>query len=643
MATLQGDPYGSWKSPITSTLIASALAQLGEIVLEGTDVYWSESRPIEAGRNVVVRYTRDECLYDMTPAPFDARTLAHEYGGGAYTVSDGTIYFSNFADQRLYRQAPGSTPEPITPSAPLRYADGIVDRSRRRLICVCEDHSSEGETVNTLISVALDSDNAGGTMLVTGNDFYSSPRLSPNGTHLAWLTWNHPNMPWDGTELWVAEFRADGSLFNAQCIAGGTHESIFQPEWSPNGILHFISDRTGWWNLYRWRTRQIEALHLMEAEFGVPQWYFGLSTYGFTSANEIICWYTFEGFEHLARLDTITGVFTPIELPYTSIKAMKVTATQVVFAAASPTEPWSIVRLDLTTGKANVLLCSSNKIVDSGYLSKPELIEFPTEYGVTAYGFFYRPCNRDFVAPKDELPPLIIKSHGGPTLTTSSAFNLTIQFWTSRGFAILDVNYSGSTGYGRAYRQRLNNQWGVVDVNDCVNGALYLSKRDLVDSNRMVIMGVSAGGYTTLCALTFRNVFKAGASYYGVSDLEAIMRDTHKFESHYFYQLIGPYPDQQIAYYERSPIHFTECISCPVIFFQGLEDRVVPPNQAEKMVAALREKGLPVAFITYKDEGHGFRSAESIQSSCEAELYFYSQVLGFPLADPVAHIMIENG
>jgi len=635
-------PYGSWTSPITSQLITVGAVGLSEIVLDGPDIYWIESRPTESGRSVIVRRTPDGRIEDMTPAPFNARTRVHEYGGGAYTVADGTIYFSDFGGQRLYRQVPGGAPRPITPDASLRYADAVVDRARGRLICVREDHRGEGEAVNTLVGVTLAGDDAGGTVLVSGHDFYSSPQLSPDGARLAWLTWNHPNMPWDGTELWVAPVGVDGALGATERVAGGADESVFKPRWSPDGELYVVSDRTGWWNLYRRRDGHDEALQPMEAEFGLPQWVFGLSTYGFSSDGGLLCWYTSDGVDHLARLDAATGAFTPLDLPYTDIGSVRVAETYAAVLGASPTEPTAVVRLDLTTGNTETLRRASSIEVDPGYLSTPRPISFPTENGLTAHGIFYAPHNRDFVAPEDERPPLIVESHGGPTSATSSGFRLGVQFWTSRGFAVLDVNYGGSTGYGRAYRQRLNGQWGIVDTDDCVNGARYLAEQGLVDRARMAITGGSAGGYTTLCALTFRDTFRAGASHFGVSDVEALMRDTHKFESRYGDHLIGPYPEAQAVYYERSPIHFADRISCPVIFFQGQEDRVVPPSQAEEMVAALRERGLPVAYIAYEGEGHGFRRAENIKRSLDAELYFYGRVFGFQPADDIEPVHIEN-
>ncbi len=425
-------------------------------------------------------------------------------------------------------------------------------------------------------------------------------------------------------------------------MAGGSAESIFQPEWSPDGILHFVSDRTGWWNLYRWRDGQVEPLCEMEAEFGVPQWIFGLSTYAFESTNRIICTYTQQGIWHLASLNTKTLKLEPIEIPYSEIWNLRAAPGRVVFTAGSPTEPVSTVQLDLTTRQIEVLHQPSDLVIDPGYLSIPQPINFPTEGGLTAYGFYYAPKNCDHIAPSGDCPPLLVICHGGPTSATWITLRLDVQYWTSRGIAVLDVNYGGSTGYGRAYRQRLNGQWGVVDLNDCVNGVRYLVERGEVDANRLAIRGGSAGGYTTLCALTFRDIFKAGASYFGLSDLEIFVKDTHKFESRYLESLIGPYPERRNLYQERSPINFTDHLSCPVIFFQGLEDKVVPPNQAELVVTALRAKGLPVAYIPFEGEQHGFLRAENIKRSLEAELYFYSKIFGFELADPIEPVLIEN-
>ncbi len=635
-------PYGSWRSPITARLIASAAVGLSSVALDSEDVYWVESRPAEGGRNVIVRRRTNGGMEDVIPPPFNARTRVHEYGGGAFTVADSAVVFANDADQRLYRIPPGGTPQPLGLTIELRYADLIVDRRRGRLLAVREDHRVAGrDPVNTIVGVSLQGGDEG-KVLIQGADFYASPRLSPDGARLAWLSWNHPNMPWDGTELWVGLVAANGDVEGAQRVAGGSDESIFQPEWSPDGTLYFVSDRSDWWNLYRWREGQVEPVCPMEAEFGVPQWVFGLSTYAFVSAERVVCTYGRDGIWRLAAIDTRNGRLEPIATPYTSIGYVRADGRKAVFVAGSPTEPAAVVQFDLAGGRLTTLTRSSEQVIDEGYLSRPEPIDFPTEHGLTAHAIFYSPRNRDFRGPPDERPPLLVMIHGGPTSATSTVLRLGIQFWTSRGFAVLDVNYGGSTGYGRAYRRRLDGQWGVVDVDDCVNGARYLAERGMVDPNRLVITGGSAGGYTALCALTFRDVFRVGASYYGISDLAALNADTHKFESRYNDRLVGPYPERRDLFEARSPIHHVDQLARPVIFLQGLEDRIVPPNQAERMVDALKAKGLPVAYLAFEGEQHGFRRAETIIRALEAELYFYSRVLGFTPADPLEPVPIAN-
>lgn len=635
-------PYGSWKSPITSQLIVTGSVGLSQPRFDGPDIYWIEMRPSEGGRNVIVKRGPTGETTDVTPVGFNARTRVHEYGGGDYLVHEGTIYFSNFSDQRLYVQKDSShVPQTLTAPGQMRYADAVIDGYRGTLICVREDHTTGGEPVNTLASVSLDKKDDFGSVLIGGNDFYSSPRISPDGRQLTWLTWNHPNMPWDGTELWLADIGTDGSLSNHRLIAGGSEESIVQPEWSPNGILYFVSDESGWWNLYRLENDGgIQIVCDKDVEFALPQWGFGMSSYAFASAERIVCSYVEDGFSKLATLDTATGELREIECDYTDISFVCATSERAAMRAGSPRQVTSLVSLDLETMKFDVLRRSNDLKLDAGYLSIPEPIEFPTENGKTAYAFFYRPTNRDYRSTEGELPPLIVKSHGGPTAAASTSLALTNQYWTSRGFAILDVNYGGSTGYGRPYRERLRGKWGVVDVDDCVNGARYLMKKGLVDPNRLIITGGSAGGYTTLCALTFKDLFKAGASYYGVSDAEALARDTHKFESRYLDRLFGPYPEDRQIYFDRSPINFAEQLSCPVIFFQGLEDKMVPPNQAELMVEVLKRKGIPVAYVAFPGEQHGFRQAQNIKRSLDAELYFYSKVFGFELAEAVEPVEI---
>ena len=635
-------PYGSWKSPITSDLIVSGTISLGQIVLDGDALYWTEGRPSENGRNTLLKWTEEDDIEEMSPAGFNLRSRVHEYGGGAYTVNDEIIYFVNFVDQRLYIQYPYSEADPLTAAGPYRFADLQVDAANGRLICVREEHHSDREPTNTLVSLDLDGYDETGTILDEGADFYASPVINPDADKLAWLQWNHPNMPWDGTELWVADIEPDGTLSNKTLVAGGETESVFQPRWSPDGVLHFVSDQTNWWNLYRWENGRTVALYPMEAEFGLPQWVFGMSTYGFASPTTIICTYTQNGRWYLARLHTQTQTLTPIKVPFTEIDGIQVSEGVAAFLGASATEPPAVIRLELANDRYQILRKSTPISVDESYLSIPEAIEFPTENGLTAHAIYYPPKNGRFEAPAGEKPPLRVLSHGGPTGSTSTALNLGIQYWTSRGFAVLDVNYGGSTGYGRSYRERLNGVWGILDVQDCINGAKNLVEQGLVDQDRLTIRGGSAGGYTTLCALAYHDVFKAGASYYGISDIEALATDTHKFESRYLDKIIGPYPEAKDTYVARSPIHAIDQINCPIILFQGLDDKVVPPNQSERFYESVKDKGIPVAYVPFAGEGHGFRQAPNIKRALDGELYFYSRVFGFDLADPVDPIDIDN-
>ncbi|MDQ2692639.1 MAG: S9 family peptidase [Chloroflexota bacterium] len=634
-------PYGGWKSPITTDLITAKVTQLVGHHIDGEDIYWIETRPHEAGRYVVMRRTPGGQITECTPPGFSARTTVHEYGGGAFTVHRGIIYFSNFKDQQIYRQPVNGSPEPLTRGDGYRYADFILDEKRSRLICVREDHTGAGEAVNTIVSIDLNG-NDNGTVLVEGNNFYSTARLSPAGDKLAWLTWNHPNMPWDGTELWVADVSEEGTLENSSLVTGSATESIFQPEWSPDGVLYFVAEYTGWWNLYRWQEGKIEALYPMDAEFGEPQWGFDVTTYGFVSAHQIVCYFTEKGEQRLAMLDTDTRALTLVPTAFSELARMRAGNGFATFFAGSSSQPWTLVRIDAKIHAMEIIKQSFELTVDREYLSSPQPISFPTTDQKTAYAFYYAPQNKDYAAPEGEKPPLLVFSHGGPTGSTSTVLNYGIQYWTSRGFAVLDVNYGGSTGYGREYRQRLNGNWGIVDVEDSCKAALHVVEQGLVDPNRLAIRGGSAGGFTTLACLAFKEVFKAGASHFGVSDLEALAKDTHKFESRYLDSLIGPYPERKDLYEERSPIHHTQKFNCPLILFQGDQDKVVPPDQSRLMFEAVRAREIPVAYLLFEGEEHGFRKAESIKRSFEAELYFYSKIFEFELAEEIEPVHIEN-
>lgn len=634
-------PCGSWKSPITASLVASSSTNLAEVEIDDGTVCWLESRPEEGGRYTIIQLTPDGRIEEITPQPWNVRTRVHEYGGGSYLVHRGAFFFSNFADQQVYRKGPESTePRSITFRESMRYADGSLDKQHSRIVCVREDHSqSESSPTNTLILLEL-SGKLTERILVSGNDFYAAPRINKDGNRLAWLTWNHPNMPWDGTELWMGELDSKGALSNSVHVTGGVSESISQPSWSPDGVLHFISDRSGWWNLYRCQSGKIEPLYVMEAEFAKPAWIFGMSSYAFESSDRIFCTYTSKGMWRFAELSS--SKLETIDTPYVEFDSIKAVSGRVLFIAGSPKEGSSIVEFSPRTREFRILRRSDSRKIGSEFLSTPEPIEFPTSLGLTSHAFFYPPRNSNFTIPQEELPPLIVMSHGGPTSATRTGLNLAIQFWTSRGFAVLDVNYGGSTGYGREYRERLYGQWGVVDVDDCVNSALHLAGKKMVDRDRLAIRGGSAGGYTTLCALTFRKVFKAGASYYGVCNLELLDKNTHKFESQYNRNLIGPYPERQDLYHDRSPIHYTNQLSCPIILFQGLEDKVVPPEQAELMVETLRERRIPFAYMFFEGEQHGFRKKETIERALLAELYFYSKIFRFKPADKIQPFTIQN-
>jgi dipeptidyl aminopeptidase/acylaminoacyl peptidase len=637
---------------------------LTELQFSKHHLYWLESRPDEAGRVVIVRSpallseegcpkggvvkTPDGKPIDLTPPGFNARTSAHEYGGGAYFLHEDTVFFSNFKDQRLYRRDGGQgepraiTPEPAVPGS-LRYADGRVTPDGKTIITVREKHQEGLEAYNEI--VALPADGSGKVRtVVSGYDFYSFPRISADGRRLAWTCWNHPQMPWDGTELWVADLSPTGDVSDSRRVAGSSTESIFQPEWSPDGILYFVSDRTGWWNLYAEKSGKIEPVFEIEAEIGIAQWVFGSTRYTFLSNGRIACVYEQGGMERVAVVDSSSKSVDVLPLPYSVFASIQSDGADTLFlAAASATKAAEVVSLDLRDKTRLRLLRRSLDIdIDVAYISEPELIEFPTTNGLTAFAFFYPPKNQDFTGPDDERPPLLVTSHGGPTSSASSALKLTIQYWTTRGIAVVAVNYGGSTGYGREYRERLKGQWGIVDVDDCINAARYLDRRGDVDGRRMAIRGGSAGGYTTLCALVFHDVFAAGASYYGVADLNALAQDTHKFESRYEQGLVGPYPEAAELYRQRSPVNFADRLSCPVILFQGLEDKVVPPSQSEIMIAALRAKRLPFAYLSFPTEGHGFREAANMRRSVEAELYFFSRIFGFTPADRIPPVEIEN-
>jgi dipeptidyl aminopeptidase/acylaminoacyl peptidase len=642
-------PYGSWSSPIAPAVVAAGGRRLAAPKLAGDGaLWWGEGRPAEGGRVVLVRQPAGGEPEDVTPAGMNARTRVHEYGGGAWSlVADDLVLFTDFGDQRLYRQRLGEEPVAISPEperpGSLRYADMRLAPDGRTVVCVREVHPEgdrPAEVENEIVALALDGSGEP-AVLASGHDFYSFPRVSPDGCWLAWTCWDHPNMPWDGTELWVAPLE---DTADARLVAGGPEESVFQPEWDAEGRLHFVCDRDGWWNLYRDEGGEISQLTSEVAELGHPQWLFGGSTYAFLDDGAVAFIRCARGEERLFVLDPGAERLRDLDLPYTSFgfPSLSVQGTKVAFAAASPASETAIVVYDLDSGELEEGRSASDEPIDPAYVSTPRAIEFPTSGGETAYGFYYPPANAGFEGPADELPPLIVQSHGGPTSHATPLLDREYLFWTSRGIGVVDVNYRGSSGFGRPYRQRLRGEWGVVDTDDCIAAAKYLAAAGEADGERLAIRGGSAGGYATLCALVFHDDFATGASYYGVADTETLATDTHKFESRYLDGLIGPYPERKDLYYERSPIHFVERLRAPVIIFQGLDDEVVPPSQSETMVAALKQNGIPHAYLAFAGEGHGFRRSETEIRCLEAELYFYGRILGFEPADALEPVEIDG-
>jgi dipeptidyl aminopeptidase/acylaminoacyl peptidase len=613
-------PFGSWTSPFSADMAAAGSVRLEAPTILGDRVYWLEARPQEDGRVVLVLH-ENGATRDVTPEQFSVRTGVHEYGGGSYLISDDTVYFSNWSDQRLYRQDLGGEPVPITPEAPVpgswRYADGTLFQGG--IVCVRERHETGG-VINELVLIDGTSDPV---VLVGGHDFFSSPRMSPDGASLIWLTWDHPNMPWDGCELWSAEYLGGGELGPRRRLAGNPNESIVQPEWGPDGSLYWFSDRSGYWNLYR-DNRPIAP---MDADCAGPAWRFGSTYFGPLSDGRVLLTVTREGFDRLVVVDS-GGDQSALPTPPGTHRGNLATDgdhTAVAISGSASTRG-AVLKIDVTTGVIETLRSVGS--FDSAYVSRAQPITFPSDDGPT-HAFFYAPHNPDFQGPKDELPPLVVFSHGGPTSASRPDLDPEIQFFTSRGLAVVDVNYGGSTGYGRRYRQRLRGTWGIVDARDCIAAAKHLASRRLVDGDRMAIRGGSAGGFTALTALTFHNVFQVGASYYGVADLEAMASDTHKFESRYLDYLIGPYTEMAGIYRQRSPINFADRLSCPVILFQGLDDRVVPPSQALALVQALKDHGIPYVYVPFMGEQHGFRQAKNIASALTQELSFYGQALDF--------------
>jgi dipeptidyl aminopeptidase/acylaminoacyl peptidase len=589
-----------------------------------------ETRPSEAGRAVVVRWTDDTGAADAVPAGFDVGSRVHEYGGEAYLPAGKALFACNQSNQRLYRIDGRRNPVPITPAPPtpvgLRYADLRLMSSGKLLVCVRERHQG-ADVVNELVALPTDG-SADPWVVASGHDFYAAPRPSPDGRRLAWLSWDRPCMPWDGADLWVADLGPDGRLGPARHVAGGPHESVVQPEWNAAGVLHFVSDRSDWWNLYRERHGQVEPLLPMAAEFADAPWELDYSSYAFVADGRIACRYRHRGRDHLGLLDPQSGRLTDLPIPYTSLKPyLRAVGDRLAFIGASPTAGSAVATLHVPTGRLDVLAGAEGSL-DPAWVSMPKPIEFPTRDGQAAHALYYPPTNPEVTGPTAARPPLLVQAHPGPTADAKARLDLRVQFFTSRGFAVVDVNYAGSTGYGRGYRERLTGQWGVADVADCLDAARSLIQAGEVDGRRLVISGESAGGFTALCALAFHDLFAAGTSAYGIADLETFRQQAPKFQAHEFDRLIGPYPEAAATYRARSPLHAVDRLARPVLLVHGLEDTVVPPIQAQVMAEALERRGVRHVLLAFPGEGHGFRRPESIRRALEVELSFYLAVLG---------------
>ncbi|MCP5150096.1 MAG: S9 family peptidase [Chromatiales bacterium] len=626
-------PFGTWTSPITAARVAAGGLRLSTPRAAGGVIYWLEGRASEGGRGVVVARGPDGATRDLTPPPHDVRSRVHEYGGGAFAVSGRTVYFVDDADRRVHRLDGDGAPRPLTePEAGTRYGGLEADPARDRVLAVRERMlAGDDEPTNDL--VAIDGRSGAVTVLAQGHDFFASPVASPDGKHLAWLTWDHPDMPWDASTLWMANLDLDGATRQPRVVAGGGEVSVYQPFWSADGTLWFAADADGWWNLHRLGANGPERVAPMEAEVGRPQWTLGPRVAVDDGAGGVLVAACSGGTWRLLHLPAGADAAEVIESSLVDVQDLCLDGERLVVLGGTAEAGSGVWSVDRDGAPPRLLRAASSVEVPAAICSRAEPMCFPTSGGEVAHGMFYPPRNDAFVGPPGVLPPLLVMGHGGPTGCASAALDPRVQFWTSRGIAVLDVNYRGSSGFGRPYRRALDGRWGVADVEDCVHGARHLAALGRVDGERLVIRGGSAGGYTTLAALTFHDAFAAGASYYGISDLEALARDTHKFESRYLDRLVGPWPECADVYRERSPIHHVERLSCPVIFFQGLEDRVVPPDQAERMVEALREKGITVEYHAFEGEQHGFRKAETVRTALEAELAFYARVLGFEVGD----------
>ncbi len=640
-------PYGAWPSPLAAGDIAASAIGLSYVTAHDGRLYWIESRPSERGRNALMSAAPDGALTELTPPPVNVRSRVHEYGGRPYTVAGSAVAYVEFNDQRLRVQANGATSGPLTPDG-FRYADGAPSPDGRTIYWVREDHTRPGEAVNAVVALSTGEEGPG-HVLFDAADFVACPRPSEDG-RLAFMAWNHPHMPWDGAALYVGRVGPDG-VSDLHVVAGGASapdEAVLEPSWDRDGTLYFLSDRSGYWNLYRWRGTSVEQVTDLDADLGGALWLLGRTTYALTGDGRALVRICRNAVDSLALVDLESGAVRTLALPFGTFGSIGVLDARTGFAVAAPDDgPHGLITIDLATGDFRTIRSAGRSLLPAEFVSRAEPVEFRTIPGAdgiprTAHAFFFPPCNPRFTGPAGSRPPLIVMLHGGPTDHASRALHLSVQYWTTRGFAVVHVNYGGSTGFGRAYRDRLRGQWGVVDLQDAVAAVDHLEATGRVDGRRVAIRGGSAGGYTVLAGLAFTRRFAAGINYFGISDLETLASDTHKFESRYTDTLIAPLPAGREIYRARSPIHHLDGFDAALITFQGDEDKAVPPEQSRAIVAAVRARGRPVAYIEFKGEQHGFRDARNIARALEAELYFLGRIFGFEPAGAIEPVAIDN-
>ncbi|MEM8985835.1 MAG: prolyl oligopeptidase family serine peptidase [Pseudomonadota bacterium] len=637
-------PYGAWSSPLSAEHLSGQSYGFFDLQFNHGALYWREHKPSEGGKYALMHFTKKDGAAEAGGQSLDVRTQVHEYGGRAVLAANDFVVVSNIADHQLYQWSAGGHARKLTAIDGLRFADCVEDAARNRIICVREDHRGEGEAQNTIAAIMLEpsSSDEGQRVLVEGSDFFAYPALSPDGEKIAWVSWDHPNLPWDNTSLWVGDIDQAGEIVNRRKLNDGVRESILQPRWKDNETLYFISDRTDWWNIHVWKNGEIHVVHKRSADFAFPLWLLGENHYDFLPNGDIIARFVEDQSYALGRISTSNGALTPIPLDGGEPGGFVVGDDSIYVVVRSKTGHDILAQYDISTGETSVIRQIDEPRLEDNFISQAQAVSFNTSNGEKAYAYYYAPANPQFRAPAEDKPPLIVKMHGGPTFHTSPYLNYDIQFWTSRGFALLDVNYRGSSGFGRAFRRSLYGEWGVKDIEDAINGALYIADEGLVDRDRLLIRGSSAGGFAVLAALAFHDVFAGGGNYFGVSDLEMIAKDTHKFESHYFEHLVGPYPEARTTFIERSPINSIERLNKPLITLQGADDKVVPPNQSELIFEALKADGTPTAYLLFDDEKHGFQKAETRKRALEAELYFYGKILGFEPAGDIAPVLIHN-